>query len=167
MEHSPAVCLRLISDNLSEVNDHHCSLCLFFHGSDKTCRHERSSTPRILRSETPFSDCSFYTCRTAASRISTSSLQSDSSGSSTSTIKARIQITTADVKRQSLRRKQSPTYASLRELNHSQENLIDLRTRESEEHLQAVYERQIMQYLNSDMLRRTSFDGGDIWTIEE
>ncbi|EME80836.1 uncharacterized protein MYCFIDRAFT_211679 [Pseudocercospora fijiensis CIRAD86] len=166
MEHSPAVCLRLISDNLSEV-DHHCSLCLFFHGADKTCRHEPSSPPKILRSETPFSDCSFYTCRTAASSISTTSLQSDSSGSSTSTIKARIHITTPAVKRQSLRRKQSPTDASLRELNHSQEILIDLRTRQSEERLQAVYERQIMQYLHSDIIRRISFDDGDIWTIEE
>ncbi|KXT18839.1 hypothetical protein AC579_8206 [Pseudocercospora musae] len=166
MEHSPDVCLRLISDNLSEV-DHHCSLCLFFHGSDKTCRHERSSTPNTQRSETPFSECSFYTCRTAASRLSTSSLQSYSSGSSTSTIKARIQTSIPDAKRQALRRKQSPTHASLRELNHKQESLIDLRTRESEEHLQAVYERQIMQYLSSDVMWRTSFDGGDIWTIEE
>lgn len=42
---------------------------------------------------------------------------------------------------------------------------MDLRQRQSEEELQQVYERQILQYLNSNIDLSTDYD--DLWTIEE
>lgn len=164
--HSQAVCWRLVSGNLSEV-DHQCSLCLFLTGKDDNCKHIQA-TAALPRSHTPFSEAysenSFYTCRSAATTRSTTSI---SSSSSTSTIKARISISSSvsDLKQHSLRRRQSPTELSLRELNQKQASQVDLRQRQSEEELQQVYERQILQYLNSDI--DLSADYGDMWTIEE
>ncbi|KAI5364182.1 hypothetical protein Slin15195_G098400 [Septoria linicola] len=162
-----AVCYRLISDNLSEV-DHQCSLCLFLTGSNGLCQHTKPAAA-ISRTATatPFSECSFYTCRTAASTLSTTSISSGSSRSSSSTIKGRLSnsSSTNALQQHSLRRRQSPTELSLRELNRKQAGQLDLRQRQSEEALQQVYERQILQYLNSNVDLSADYD--DLWTIEE
>ena len=139
-EHSPAVCLRLIT-NLSQTLDHHCSLCLFFHGSDGACDHRQpQQQSQIKRSATPFSDCSFYTARTS------DSVASFSSDSSSSTIRAMTPKPMLH-RQPSLRRKNSPTEVSLRDLRarHAEQTL--LRAKQSEEHLQHVYQSQILAYL--------------------
>ncbi|KAK4614236.1 hypothetical protein CLAFUW4_08770 [Fulvia fulva] len=148
-DYSPAVCLRLITD-LAEGQDHHCTLCTFFHGREGHCQHGPATQPSI-RTATPFTECSFYTARSDTS-------DSDftlSARSSSSTIKARIQISTSDLKQHHLKRKTSPTEVSLRDLNLQQEH--NLRIQQSEEQLQRVYEEQILSYLNANH--------GDLGTI--
>lgn len=197
LEYSPAVCLRLIDDHASAF-DHHCSLCAFLHGNEEECHHQpqqppkpvntdllRSATP-LLRTTTPFSDCSFYTAVSSSDReheadgSTSSSEDSDSlpslddssslsSRSSTSTLKPN-----SHEKRRFLRRTASPTDVSLRDLHHQQspgssirtpsrtssiysiqpeteaeESATGVRIQQSEEKLQAVYEEQIMSYLNA------------------
>lgn len=166
MGYSQAVCHRLVSGNLAEV-DHQCSLCLFLTGQADSCDHIARPAAVIPReaTATPFSECSFYTCRSATSTLSTSSR---SSGSSSSTIKARVchaSTSTSDLRQHSLRRRQSPTELSLRELHRRQAQQSDIRERRSEEKLQRVYERQILQYLNSNM--DLDLDSHDLWTINE
>lgn len=151
MEHSQAVCFRLLTGDLAKVG-HHCSLCIFFHSQDNECQHTRPESA-LARTATPFSDSSFYTCRSTASTISASSI---SSGSSSSTIKARVRSIT-DLKEHTLRRRQSPTEMSLRELHRQQAKHTDLRRRQSEEELQAVYERQILEYLSSNVSFNTHY----------
>lgn len=166
MSYSQAVCYRLVSNNLTEV-DHQCTLCLFLTGQADSCHHTIKPAAVIPReaAATPFSECSFYTCRSASSTLSTSSI---SSGSSTSTIKARIchaSTSTSDLRQHALRRRQSPTELSLRELHRRQAQQSDLKERRSEEKLQRVYELQILQYLNSDV--NLDMDSHDLWTINE
>ncbi|KAF2173389.1 hypothetical protein M409DRAFT_15674 [Zasmidium cellare ATCC 36951] len=148
MEHSPAyspaVCIRLIND-MAATQDHHCSLCSFLNGQDHNCQHEKASNA-ILRTATPFSDCSFYTAQSDVSEDDSGSL---SSRSSSSTIKARIQVSKSNLKSHALRRTSSPQKCSLRELHHQHESQCQLRQQESEERLQQVYESQILAYLNS------------------
>jgi hypothetical protein len=162
MEISRAVCFQLITDNFSG-HANHCSLCLFLHGKDNDCQHTLPVTSLDLpRTATPFSDCSFYTCRSVASTTSVTSTESDSSSS---TIRAKVKAQPA-VKRHPLRRRQSPTEMSLRDLHHRQSFQLDLRQQQSEEQLQAVYERQILEYLNSD--HDSDADGGKLlWKIDE
>lgn len=147
MEHSlaysPAVCIRLI-DDMAATLDHHCSLCSFFHEQDQSCQHKKADKA-ILRTATPFSDCSFYTAQSDVSEDSGSL----SSRSSSSTIRAKIQVSTSSLKSHSLRRTSSPQEYSLRDLHQQQETQCRLRQQESEERLQQMYESQILAYLNS------------------
>lgn len=149
MEHSPAVCLRLIDDfSQSAAGDHYCSLCLFFgssgsnnsSSSSSSCDHKPTSL--LPRSATPGarSDLTFHT---AVSWRSTTS--SASSSSSTATLRAPPPP---------LRRKSSPTQISLRELEaeHARgttraRELLLLHQQRSEEELRRVYERQMWDYL--------------------
>lgn len=142
MNHSPAVCLRLLTD-LSTMQDHHCSLCLFFHDTDGQCKHNNFSWTQKAPSVS--SDSSFYTACTSGST------RSDASGSSIDTVKARNPVT-GPRRNPSLRRKTSPTEMSLRDLRtkHAEQSLK--RTKKSEEQLQHVYEAQILAYLNGPFI---------------
>ncbi|CAK4032212.1 Hypothetical predicted protein [Lecanosticta acicola] len=199
LDHSPAVCLRLIDDQANAFY-HHCSLCAFLHGTGQDCEHQHQkpaetgllrTAPPPFRTGTPFSKCSFYTAisqdpqdDTTSSHDSlpsdddphslddTSSLSSRSSISSLKAVKRRnaSQHTLVLKTRRSLRRTSSPTDYSLRELHHQQssdetdsnnasdfeeqssddDDSSSLRQQQSEEKLQAVYEEQILSYLNAD-----------------
>ncbi len=134
----PPVCLRLIND-LDKVLNHHCSLCLYFHGSKTPCDHKPRTFPRPTPSEC--SDSSFYTAQTSDTTIRSASSHSLSRTVATKASSASFP------RNRPLRRKISPRESSLRELRTKQSQQCFVRTKQAEEQLQRVYESQILAYL--------------------
>ena len=135
------ISLRLITD-LNATVDHHCPLCLFLHDTENgECRHHPYAK-EIERSQSRFSDYSFYTARTSDST-------SNSDGSN-SKVRAKV-VTTPPKKKPSLKHKTSPTKLSLRELRAQQSRQSLMREQQSNERLQSVYEKQILAYLEGPL----------------
>lgn len=145
MEHSPAVCLRLITDQTAH-HTHHCSLCLFFH--DHTTPHTSVACPHrpslpVARTMTPCSDSSFYTAATSDTDRSDAPTRSGPTPPPSSPL-GRGRHAFPPV----LRRRASPTATSLREIRAVQAQQGRLRAQVSEEALQRAYEAQILAYLD-------------------
>ena len=142
MEQSPAVCITLLTD-MDSTLETHCSLCLFFHENDSAACSHHSIKAIAPRAASVLSDSSFYTARSSETTLSARRYRHPSSiTSSRSTITSRP----------SLRRKMSPTEVSLRDLRAKHEQQSYMRTMQSDEQLQQLYESQIMTYLNRSVV---------------
>lgn len=134
------ISLRLITD-FNDMIDQRCPLCLFLHDSENgLCRH-KGHGKEIVRSQSRFSDYSFYTAQTT-----------DSGTVARSNDRIRAKVVTPPPKKQPcLRHKVSPNKVSLRELRSQQSRQSLIRTKQSEADLQRAYEQQIMEYLESPL----------------
>lgn len=149
-----------------ELEASQCTRCYELHTTEQPCR-QRQRIPRSPAS-VPSSDFSSYTARICPSTSSlpksplspsSGSIHSDgaslsSTGSSPApSIKVRLSRK-ALPRAPALRRKISPTQTSLRDIRASQQ--LQMQTKQSEDQLRELYERQTMEYLVGDF---ASLDG--------
>lgn len=139
--------------------------CSDTHATDQLCAQKQRKTsrngplPAVPLLAVPTSDFSAYTARICPSTTSLpkspasfSSADSDndsalSASSSTPSINVRVSKN-ALARAPALRRKMSPTEMSLREIRANEQR--QLQTKNSEDQLRQLYERQTMEYLHGD-----------------
>lgn len=148
MRPEPPVSLRLTTEFIGTI-DHHCPVCLFLHGTaDYDSRHNSHFGKDISRPPTAHSVLSLYSQRT---------VDHFAFFGSTKGLRVRV-VPTAPQRQHTLRRKDSPTDVSLRELRALQEQQRLVRQQRSEERLQQVYEDQILAYLESPLAEKGVFE---------
>lgn len=148
-----------------ELEASQCTRCYELHTTEQPCRQRQripQSPPSVLSS-----DFSSYTARICPSTSSlprsplspsSGSIHSDGGASSTGSSPApsiKVRLSRKALPRApTLRRKVSPTQTSLRDIRASQQ--LQMQTKQSEEQLRELYERQTMEYLFGDF---ASLDG--------
>ena len=140
----PSPILRVVTDFdvVHKTLGCHCIPCLHSRGMESL--QVRRMQPR-LQPRTPasaISDASYYS---ACTSITPTAVSPASSPDDIKTEDSPLRM----LRSPPLRRKQSPTEVSLRELCATQKQEASLRAKQSEEQLRRVYESQIRSYLES------------------
>ena len=131
MARSPAVRLHLVTD-FTDDSEFDCSPSMIQFRRD-------AIDNDISRPHTGYSDRSYYTAYTTNNDVPTEM-----------TPKITAKISAPPIKTwPSLRHKRSPTKISLRELRAKHSSQCLVRTKQSDERLQQLYESQILSYLQS------------------